>query len=98
METGAAVNILGLALIALTTQTTDTVPPAAAIESPYTIRNAGLELGGTLTMPRGAAGKIPVVVIIAGSGPTDRNGNSQMGIRPNSYAQLAWRLAERGIA
>jgi pimeloyl-ACP methyl ester carboxylesterase len=37
-------------------------------------------------------------VIIAGSGPTDRNGNSMMGIRPNSYAQLAWRLAERGIA
>jgi pimeloyl-ACP methyl ester carboxylesterase len=39
-----------------------------------------------------------VAVIIAGSGPTDRNGNSVMGIRPNSYAQLAWRLAERGIA
>jgi pimeloyl-ACP methyl ester carboxylesterase len=38
------------------------------------------------------------VVIIAGSGPTDRNGNSVLGIRPNSYAQLAWRLAERGIA
>ena len=37
-------------------------------------------------------------MIIAGSGPTDRNGNSLMGIRPNSYAQLAWRLAERGIA
>src|SRR6266566_2501338 len=33
-----------------------------------------------------------------GSGPTDRNGNSLMGIRPNSYAQLAWGLAERGIA
>ncbi len=49
-------------------------------------------------MPRAAAGKVPVVVIIAGSGPTDRNGNSLMGIRPNSYAQLAWRLAERGIA
>ena len=37
-------------------------------------------------------------MIIAGSGPTDRNGNSLMGIRPNAYAQLAWRLAERGIA
>jgi pimeloyl-ACP methyl ester carboxylesterase len=41
---------------------------------------------------------VPVAVIIAGSGPTDRNGNSMMGIRPNAYAQLAWRLAERGIA
>jgi fermentation-respiration switch protein FrsA (DUF1100 family) len=90
-------NVLGL-LAALALQTTDTVPPVAAIESSYTIRNAGLELGGTLTTPRNATGPVPIVVIIAGSGPTDRNGNSLLGIRPNSYAQLAWRLAERGIA
>lgn len=76
----------------------DTVAPATAVESPYTIHSAGLELGGTLTVPRGATKPVPIVVVIAGSGPTDRNGNSMMGIRPNSYAQLAWRLAERGIA
>ena len=76
----------------------DTVPPAAAIETPYTIHRPGLGLAGTLTVPRGVRGPVPVAVIIAGSGPTDRNGNSVMGIRPNSYAQLAWRLAERGIA
>ncbi len=76
----------------------DTTPPAAAIETAYTIKSGALGLGATLTMPRGTAGPIPVAVIIAGSGPTDRNGNSVMGIRPNSYAQLAWRLAERGIA
>jgi len=76
----------------------DTVPPAAAMESPYTIHSGHLGLGATLTVPRGARGTVPIAVIIAGSGPTDRNGNSVMGIRPNSYAQLAWRLAERGIA
>ncbi len=76
----------------------DTTPPAAAVESPYTIRSGTLGLAATLTMPRGVAGPVPVAVIIAGSGPSDRNGNSVMGIRPNSYAQLAWRLAERGIA
>jgi len=91
-------NILGLAMVALITQTADTLPPAAAAESPYTIRSAGLELQGTLTIPRALTKPVPVFVIIAGSGPTDRNGNSMMGIRPNSYAQLAWRLAERGIA
>ena len=85
-------------LVALTLQNGDTTPPAAAVESPYTIRSGALELGGTLTVPRGARGPMPVAVIIAGSGPTDRNGNSLMGIRPNAYAQLAWRLAERGIA
>jgi len=76
----------------------DTTAPPAVVESPYTIRSGALELGGTLTVPRGVSGPMPVAVIIAGSGPTDRNGNSLMGIRPNSYAQLAWRLAERGIA
>jgi len=91
-------TVLSLVLVALAVQTADTVPPAVAAESPYTIHNSTLELGGTLTVPRGATGRVPVVVIIAGSGPTDRNGNSLMGIRPNSYAQLAWRLAERGIA
>jgi len=76
----------------------DTTPPAAAIETPYTIRSGSLRLAATLTVPRGSKDRMPVAVIIAGSGPTDRNGNSVMGIRPNSYAQLAWRLAERGIA
>lgn len=89
---------LNAVLMALAIQQADTTAPAAAVESPYTIRSAGLELGGTLTVPLSAARKVPVVVIIAGSGPTDRNGNSMMGIRPNSYAQLAWGLAERGIA
>src|SRR6266508_270958 len=90
--------VLSLALVALTLQNADTLPPAVAVESHFTIHSGALELGGTLTVPRGATGRVPVVVIIAGSGSTDRNGNSMMGIRPNSYAQLAWRLAERGIA
>jgi len=85
-------------LVALTVQTADTIPPPVAVESPYTFKSDALEIGGTLVVPRQATGRVPVVVIIAGSGPTDRNGNSLMGIRPNSYAQLAWRLAERGIA
>ena len=89
---------LSVILVAMTLQQADTTAPGAALESAYTFRSGGLELGGTLTTPRGVTKSVPVVVIIAGSGPTDRNGNSLMGIRPNSYAQLAWRLAERGIA
>src|SRR5438309_6580912 len=87
-----------LLLIALSLPPADTPALPAAVESPDAIRSGALELGGTLTVPRDATGRVPVVVIIAGSGPTDRNGNSLMGIRPNSYAQLAWRLAEHGIA
>ena len=89
--------VLSVILGALVAQA-DTTPPSAAVESPYTIHSGSLGLAATLTLPRGVSGPVPVAVIIAGSGPTDRNGNSVMGIRPNSYAQLAWRLAERGIA
>src|SRR5574341_470575 len=90
--------VLSLALVAVALQTADTLPPAVAVESPYTIKSGAMQLSGTLTLPRATTRRIPVAVIIAGSGPTDRNGNSVMGIKPNSYAQLAWRLAERGIA
>jgi len=47
-------TILGIALIALTLQNADTTAPAVAVESPYTIHSGALELGGTLTLPRGA--------------------------------------------
>ncbi|WP_107037714.1 alpha/beta hydrolase [Brumimicrobium mesophilum] len=39
----------------------------------------------------------PVVIIIPGSGPTDRNGNSTF-IQPNSYKLLAQELSENGIS
>ncbi len=51
---------------------------------------------GTLTLPAGRA-KPPVVRVIAGSGPTDRNGNASTLVL-NMYAKLAAALAERGIA
>jgi pimeloyl-ACP methyl ester carboxylesterase len=89
---------------AIPTATVDTLAPATVRESGYSISNGVLVLPGTLTVPAGATGKIPVVLIVAGSGPTDRNGNSiapgYPGAlpHPNSYAQLAWRLAEQGVA
>ena len=82
----------------------DTVAPPTVRESAYSIASGNLSLPGTLTLPATVAGKIPVVLIVAGSGPTDRNGNSVAPgytgplPHPNSYAQLAWRLAEQGIA
>jgi len=75
----------------------DTVPPATVVETSHTFRSGPVSLEGTLARPR-SGGRIPIAVIVAGSGPTDRNGNAAAGIRPNTYAQLAWRLAERGVA
>ena len=57
------------------------------------------EISGTLTMPDHAAGKIPVVLIVAGSGPTDRNGNTpQAGVYTNAYKMIAIALRQNGIA
>ena len=54
------------------------------------------KLFGTLLTPEDKK-DVPVVLIIAGSGPTDRNGNSMM-LQSNSYKMLANALVEEGIA
>ena len=90
------VSLLALAT-AVQAPRADTLPPVGVVEQAFVTRNGAIELAGTLTLPA-PSGRVPVAVIIAGSGPTDRNGNSRLALRSNMYAQLAWRLAERGIA
>ncbi len=65
-------------------------------ESADTLAGQSGALYGTLTLPV-ADGPVPVALIIAGSGPTDRNGN-QGGAGPAALQKLAHALAERGIA
>jgi pimeloyl-ACP methyl ester carboxylesterase len=66
-------------------------------ESPITLKTPTGTLYGTLTLP--GQQRPPVALLIAGSGPTDRNGNSTMLPGPNnSLLLLARRLADRGIA
>jgi pimeloyl-ACP methyl ester carboxylesterase len=52
------------------------------------------DLAGTLIAPE--AGE-PLVLIVPGSGPTDRDGNNPMGVTAASYRLLAEALAQRGI-
>ncbi|HLP15777.1 MAG TPA: alpha/beta fold hydrolase, partial [Bacteroidota bacterium] len=54
-------------------------------------------ISGTLIIPT-AVTTPPLVVIIAGSGPTDRNCNSTLGVSTNAYKMIAEELAVRGIA
>ncbi|MDE1148194.1 MAG: alpha/beta fold hydrolase [Azospirillaceae bacterium] len=55
-------------------------------------------LHGTLMIPDGWAGG-PAVVIQAGSGPTDRDGNSRIpGVHPDTLKLIAQGLATHGIA
>jgi pimeloyl-ACP methyl ester carboxylesterase len=60
----------------------------------------GIELRGTLVLPEAEEtpdGGWPAVLLLAGSGPTDRNGD-QGAIRTGVLEQLAGALAEAGVA
>jgi hypothetical protein len=73
-------------------------PDAASGNAPdpngLDVSTAGLS--GTLRKPANVD-RPPVVLLIAGSGPTDRNGN-QPGHEPGELRQIAEALAEHGIA
>jgi len=61
---------------------------------------AGAELAGTLTLPMiSELQYVPGVVLIAGSGPTDRDGNNPLApARIDLLKQIALALADAGIA
>jgi pimeloyl-ACP methyl ester carboxylesterase len=65
-------------------------------ELDQTLQTTTGELSGTLTVPI-LKGTFPVALIIAGSGPTDRNGNNAQ-MKNNSLQMLAHELAAQGIA
>jgi len=71
---------------------------AYAAQRPVSLDVGGGTLYGTELLPDGG-GKVPVVLLHAGSGPTDRDGNSKLLPGPNdSLRMVAEELAKRGIA
>jgi pimeloyl-ACP methyl ester carboxylesterase len=54
------------------------------------------QLKGTMLSP--ASARALVVLIIPGSGPIDRDGNSPLGVKAATYRMLAEALAEKGVA
>lgn len=70
----------------------------AVIEEAVRVETPNGNLYGTLLLPQSKS-KVPVVLIISGSGPTDRDGNSPLLKGPNnSLKLLAEGLAANGIA
>jgi pimeloyl-ACP methyl ester carboxylesterase len=92
IATGLAAVLIGLAAFLL-------LWPWPAVKSvPVSIKISTGVLHGTLLVPAGEP-PFPAALIIAGSGPTDRDGNS--GLIPgqnNSLKMLAEALAARGVA
>ncbi|HEX8720770.1 MAG TPA: alpha/beta hydrolase, partial [Pyrinomonadaceae bacterium] len=72
---------------------------AASKAEPAVLETPGGKLHGTLEVPARGAAPYPVVLIIAGSGPTDRDGNSAaLPGANNSLKYFAEGLAAEGIA
>lgn len=71
-------------------------PPEGTEERGVRFSSRGIELAGTLCLPWGH-GPFPGVVFLHGSGPVDRNGSAP-GLPVEVFRQLAWGLAQRGIA
>ncbi len=81
-------------------------PVLAQIEEPMRHKitapaGVDLTLEGTLTLPTNAsvpAAGVPVVLLIAGSGPTDRDCNSHLGLKTDAFKILADSLSRQGVA
>ena len=72
--------------------------PASAQRSEVTEAPWSLDgLAGTLVGPRDPTRRGPAVLILAGSGPTDRDGNNLIGIRADTYRLIADALGHEGI-
>jgi fermentation-respiration switch protein FrsA (DUF1100 family) len=71
---------------------------APAQDQPIKLETATGAIEGSLRLPA-ASGKVPAALIIAGSGPTDRDGNNPAFPGPNnSLRMLAETLAQAGFA
>lgn len=83
-------------LLICITASANTKKDTSFIESPVVLHTATGDIFGTLTTPKTVI-KIPVALLIAGSGPTDRNGNNPM-MKNESLRLLAYSLASHHIA
>jgi pimeloyl-ACP methyl ester carboxylesterase len=68
-------------------------------ETPILLKTLSGSISGTLTTPQNISGKIPVVLIIAGTGPINRDGNStKLNLATNDYKLIAEELGKNNIA
>jgi hypothetical protein len=73
--------------------------PSGIVEELVEGTRDGVTVRGTLWLPPNAATeKPPLLLLIAGSGPTDRDGNSKLGLASDCYRMLAEALVRRGAA
>lgn len=86
-----ALNILSICLFA------EVKKDSVFSESEVILKTSTGEIYGTLAIPNNVKTS-PVVLIIAGSGPTDRDGNNTFGVNTNTYKMLSESFAKKGIS
>lgn len=91
-----SLNLLILLTINIPIVTASINGDTTFIETGITLQTSTGEIFGTLTIP-GRPDRIPVALIISGSGPTDRDGKNPM-MKNNSLKILATELSKNGIA
>ncbi len=67
------------------------------VEKEITLDTETATIYGSLKLPK-ERGQYPIVLLIAGSGPTDRDGNNPMGLNTDSYKMISDTLAMHEIA
>ena len=68
-----------------------------AQENDFVLNTPTGDIFGTISVPQ-CTHAMPLVIIVAGSGPTDRNCNSPLGVNSNAYKQLSDSLLVNNIA
>jgi pimeloyl-ACP methyl ester carboxylesterase len=94
-------KLIGFLLAPAPSEKKETVvpPPVSRFkEEEVSVPVNGGTIKGTMMYPESASAAVPVALIIAGSGATDRNGNGGSDLNTNAYKMLAEALAEKGIA
>lgn len=86
---------LAAAFLAAAVPAPTPTPQPAAASRPIAVGTGPATLHGTIVTP---ARPRAAAVIIAGSGPTNRDGNSPLGVSARPYALLADALAPYGVA
>jgi hypothetical protein len=91
------VSLGALAGVALAATATACAAQLAQGESSVTAQGPSGVLGGVMQAPPGGVRGAPAAIIIPGSGPTDHNGDSPLGVLAAPYEYLAHGLAPLGV-
>ena len=94
MSLDASGKVAGLQFTPAPATADETAPSAGVTEEAIQVGEAPWELPGLLTLPENAQGPLPAVVLVQGSGPSDRN-ESVGAVKP--FYDLAQALAAQGF-